>query len=229
MGFAVVACGTISTDLNEAIAIEFFVPDSSRMEVGDTLLPTAHALNGRGDSVGATLYWDDLDTGIVLIVDSVTGATRGLRPGTAQIQARAGNLRSDPIPLTVLATADTIFADSTTTDSVSVSTKPDSLSDFLRVQVQTFPDSGPPQALSGRRVVFQLLYPLDTAAMVLFPRDSAGTIDTALTDFNGLATIQARLKNRTLPDSAIIQATAARLHGQTVHGAPITFVVRFYP
>lgn len=229
MGLAVVACGTIGTDLNEIIAIEPGIPDSGQMERGDTLVPHARALNGSGDSVGAVVYWDDLDTGIVKIVDSVTGATVGLKPGTAQIQARVGNLRSDPLLITVLATADTIFADSTTTDSVTVSEKLDSLSDTLRVLVQTFPDTGPPQPLSGRRVIFQILYPTDTTAMVLFPRDSAGGLDTAATDFNGVALVQVRVRNRALPDSAIVQATATRLHGQPVHGAPVTFVVRFYP
>ena len=79
------------------------LPDSGRVEVGDdTLVPRARALDGHGDSVAATIVWERLDT-TVQVVDSFTGATVGLIGGqTGRVQARVGNLRSNPLTLTVL-------------------------------------------------------------------------------------------------------------------------------
>ena len=220
-GFAL-ACGSITGDLNEVIAIDVTLPDSGRMELGDTLVPHARALDGRGDSVAATVYWDDLDT-LLQIVDSSTGALVGRTVGTGLIQARVGNLRSNPQAVTVLFRADTAFADSTPApDSVSLAAKPDSLSDSLRVRLETFTDSTSAN-LSGRLVTFQLLYPTDSTSFALTPGDSV------FTDVSGLAVVQVRLRARALPDSAVVQATARRVTGATVHGAPITFVVKFTP
>jgi len=203
------------------IAIDVSLPDSGHVELGDTLRPTARALNGRADSVAAPVFWDDLDT-VVQVLDSTTGALVGRIVGTGLIQARVGNLRSNPQAITVLFRADTAFADATPApDSVSVSAKPDSLSDSLRVHLQTFTDTTPAD-LQGRLVTFTLLYP-DTLSCKLVPGGSV------LTDFSGLAVVQVRLRKRTLPDSAVVQATAVRSNGTAIHGTPITFVVRFYP
>ena len=222
------ACGSITSDLNGVIAIETFIPpdNSGNLDLGDTLFPRARALNGAGDSVAAQIYWDDLDT-LVRIIDSTTGAVVGKFPATAQIQARVGNLRSNPQSVTVFARADTAFADTATRnpDSISVSTKPDSLSDSLLVHLRTFTDTDT-VGISGRAVKFKFLYP-PNAGFLLVPGDSVA--DSVSTDQNGLAVVQVRLKNRTLPDSAVVQATATRFNGATVHGAPIIFVVRFYP
>lgn len=66
------------------------------MLVGDTLLPGARALNGRGDSVAATIFWSSLDTAVIVVLDSETGATLGKAAGTGRLQARTGALRSNP-------------------------------------------------------------------------------------------------------------------------------------
>ena len=98
---AVVACGRLGTDLDVVIAIEVSLPDSGIVAVGDTLVPRARALNGRGDSVAAPIRWAALDTGFVAVVDSMSGATVGRKPGTGRIQARAGSLRSNPVAIIV--------------------------------------------------------------------------------------------------------------------------------
>ena len=224
MAGVALACGSITGDLNEVIAVETSIPpdNSGDVDLGDTLRPTARALDGRGDSVAAPIFWDDLDT-VVQVLDSTTGALVGKFPGTGLIQARVGNLRSNPLAITVFQRADTAFADSTNRnpDSVSIGAKTDSLSDSLIVHLQTFTDSDT-VGIGGRLVRFTLLYP-DSASVALVPGDSI------LTDPNGLAVIQVRLRQRVLPDSAVVQATATRFTGPAVHGAPITFVVRFYP
>jgi hypothetical protein len=222
------ACGNIAGDLRGVIAIDVVIPDSARVERNDTIIPTAVALDGNGDTVsGVTVYWSSLDTagaGILQLADSTTGRFVALAPGTSQIQARVGNLRSNPLAVTVVVRADTIFADSTLAlDSVFLSTSPDSLSDSLRVRIRSFVDTAAGGNAPGKRVVFQLLYPSDDTSFTLVPN---GTITT---DGAGLAVVRVKLHKRALPDSAIVQATATRANGQTVHGAPITFTVVFSP
>jgi hypothetical protein len=78
------------------VALEIVLPDSGRMRVGDTLLPGARALNGRGDSVAAAIFWSSLDTAVIVVVDTETGKTYGKAVGTGRLQARTGNLRSNP-------------------------------------------------------------------------------------------------------------------------------------
>jgi len=188
------------------------------MDFGDTVFAAAKALNGRGDSVGATIVWSDLDT--LAHVDSLTGVITARLVGTALIQARTGNLRSNPQTVIVFPRADTTFADSITRnpDTVVVST-PDSLSDSLAVRIQNFGTDT--TGLAGRTVTFTLIYP-DTLSFRL-----TNTVTT--TDGNGLAVTQVRLKQRTLPDSAVVQAAVTRFNRAPVPGAPITFVVRFVP
>lgn len=203
------------------IAIAVSIPDSSRVDLGDTIQATAVALNGSGDSVGATFRWASLDT--ILEIDSITGLVSGRVPGTGQIQVRTGNLLSNPQPITVFIRPDTAFADSTPApDSVSIGTKTDSLSDSLRVRVQHY-DPTDTLNLPARPVTFTLLYPTDTTSFKLVPQGPY------LTDPDGLAVVQVKLRNRALPDSAVVQATVNRYSGAAVSGSPVTFVVRFYP
>lgn len=91
---------TLGTDLEGIVAIEVFLPDSGRVAVGDTLFPSARALNGRGDSVAADIRWAALDTAIIG-VDSLSGATVGKTAGTGRLQARVETLRSNPQPVIV--------------------------------------------------------------------------------------------------------------------------------
>lgn len=223
MGVLALACGNISTDLNEVIALQVNLgPDTGKMDFGDTVTLTAVALNGRGQAVTAPIIWSDLDTNVH--IDSLTGAVTAHNIGTGLIQARTGNLRSNPQSITVFIRPDTAFADSTLArDSVSIGTKTDSLSDSIRVRVRHY-DPTDTTSLSLRPVLFSLLYPADTTSFKLFP---AGTV---LTDVNGLAVVQVRLKQRTLPDSAVVQASVVRYFNHAaVPGSPMTFVVRFYP
>lgn len=92
----------LGTDLDQIVAIDVSLPDSGRVTLGDTLRPTARALNGRGDSVAADIVWASLDTAIVAVLDSTTGETLGKSVGTGRIQARVGSLRSNPLNVVVL-------------------------------------------------------------------------------------------------------------------------------
>jgi hypothetical protein len=216
------ACGSLSTDLNQVVAIEVSLPNGGNVELGDTLVPAARALDGRGDSVAATIYWTSLDTAHVTVLDSTTGATFGKANGGGAIQARVGNLRSNALAITVLAAADTVVAVGPTRDSVSVVGKTDSLSDTLKVEVGDT-TGGVITGLANRRVLFQITYPTDTSAFTLVPGD------TVLTSVGGIAALRVRLKSRALPDSVVVSATARRLRGAAIPGSPITFTVIFAP
>ena len=195
-------------------------PDTGKMDFGDTVVLTAVALNGRGQAVTAPIIWSDLDT--IVRIDSLTGKLVADTIGTGLIQARTGNLRSNPQSITVSIRPDTAFADSTAArDSVSVTTKKDSLSDSIRIRVRHY-GATDTTALSGRPVIFTLS---DTNSFRLTPPGP-----TVTTDVNGLAVVQVRLKQGTLPDSAVVQASVVHYFNHIpVPGSPMTFVVRFYP
>ena len=96
------ACGAFAPDLSEVIQLTVVVRDS--VVVADTLHAHATAATARGDTVSAMVVWTSSDTTVLAPVDSTTGAFVGQRAGTANIQARTtGNLRSNPIPILVIA------------------------------------------------------------------------------------------------------------------------------
>ena len=69
----------------------------------DTLRGHADALTAGGDTVPATIYWASFDTTILAVADSTAGVFVGRQPGNTRLQARTGNLRSNPIPIRVTA------------------------------------------------------------------------------------------------------------------------------
>jgi hypothetical protein len=95
------ACGTVGTDPTQVIAISVAV--DSVVPVADTLRGHATALTARGDTVPATFYWASFDTTILAVADSSAGVFVGRRVARTSIQARNGNLRSNPIPISVIA------------------------------------------------------------------------------------------------------------------------------
>jgi len=94
------ACGLLSTNLDQVIAIAIPGPPDS-VGVGDTLRAHATALTAGGDSVAATIYWASFDTTILAVADSMQGLFVGRAAGSTSIAARTGNLRSNPFPVTV--------------------------------------------------------------------------------------------------------------------------------
>jgi len=211
---AALSCGQLGTDLNQVVALELFLPDSGRLEVGDTLHPGARALNGRGDSVAAQIFWSSLDTAIVSVVDSATGATLGKAVGTGRLQARFGGLRSNPQNLAVLVRLDSARAAG---DTIIVST--DSLSDSLAVKAWAGTSGA-----AGRTVVYETtIYPAGVTNVTLVP------LGTAQTNASGIAARQLRLNPGPLPDSIVVRAAVRRPNGTDVPGSPVRFVVEFQP
>lgn len=207
----------LNIDPDQPVAIDVILPDSGRVEITDTFRPRARALNGLGDSVAAQVFWSSLDTALLAVLDSSTGASLAKAVGTARLQARVGALRSNPQAVTVLATLDSMLAGGPTRDTVFVSA--DSLSDSL--QVMAFASGG---AATGRRVVYAAtIYPASGPVITLLPKD------TVFTTSAGAAATQVRLRPGAVPDSVVVTATMRRLSGTQIPGSPVTFVVEFRP
>jgi hypothetical protein len=189
------------------------LPDSGRVEFNDTLRPSARALNAVGDSVAAAeIFWSSLDTNLV-VVDSMTGATFAKAVGIGRLQARTGNLFSNPQSVNVLAKLDSLRAGG---DTVFVTA--DSLSDSLTVQAFAHPT-----APVSRRVVYvATTYPASDSTVTLLPNDSV------LTNSAGVAVVQVKFRQGPVPDSVVVTATMKRLDG-TVIPDSVTFVVEFRP
>jgi hypothetical protein len=212
------ACGQLGTDLKQVVALEVFLPDSGRVEVGDTLRPSARALNGRGDSVAAQVFWSSLDTAIVPVLDSAAGVTLAKTAGTGRLQARAGQLRSNPQSVVVLVRLDSTSAAGPIRDAIIVSTT-DTLSASLVVKVWAGPSPAP-----GRSVVYAMaIYPASDSTVTLVPKTPVQT------DANGIAFKRVRFKPGPLPDSVVVTAAVRRPNGTDVPGSPVRFVVEFRP
>lgn len=215
---ATAGCGQLGTDLNQVVALEVFFPDSGLLEIGDTLHPSARALNGHGDSVAAQIFWTSLDTGIVSVVDSGTGKTFAKAVGTGRLQARFGALRSNPENVFVFVRLDSASAPGVTRDTVVV-TSVDSLSDSLIVKAWADTAGAP-----GRPVVYTFdTYPPSDTTVTLVPKG------TVVTNASGIAVVQVRLGKATVPDSVVVSAAVLRPNGTAIPGSPVRFVVEFRP
>ena len=182
------------------------------MEVGDTLHPSARALNGRGDSVAAQIFWSSLDTAIVQVTDSATGATKAKATGTGRLQARFESLRSNPQNVVVLVRLDSA---SVAGDTILVTA--DSLSDSLAVKAW----AGTTGA-AGRAVAYTYtIYPAGASTVTFVPTA------TPQTNATGIAVAQLRLVTGPRPDSVVVAAAVRRPNGSPVSGSPVRFVVEF--
>jgi hypothetical protein len=198
------------------VAIDILLPDSGRVELTDTYRPSGRALNGLGDSVQAQLYWSSLDTTLA-VLDSATGVSIATAVGTARLQARTGNLFSNPQTVSILARLDSLRAAGATRHTVFVTA--DSLSDSLRVQAYAL--GGIP---ANRRVVFALtIYPDTGSVVTLLPND------TVFTNSAGLAVTRVRLQGGPVPDSVVVTATMRHVNDTLVSDSLLTFVVEFRP
>ncbi len=214
---AVFAC-KINTDLDQPVAIDIVLPDSGRVEVTDTFRPRARALNGIGDSVQAELSWASLDTAVLAVLDSTTGVSISKTMGSARLQARTGNLFSNPQTVTVLARLDSIRVLGAARHTVFAA---DSLSDSLQVQAFALGGAIP----ANRRVVFtKTTFPASDSMVTLLPKDTVLTNPST-----GVAVVQVRLGTGPVPDSVVVTATMQHVNRTPVQGSPLTFVVEFRP
>jgi hypothetical protein len=233
------ACQLFAPDFNSVIALEVII--DSTVEQMDTLrgraiLHTAGGDTTTADSAGTQVYWTSFDAETLAVVDSTRGIFIGVDSGITTVEAYSGNLRSAPIPIHVLAAADTLVVLSALEDTVPVGTG-DSLSDSLAVEVADTMTIAPGvdslSPLYPRPVTFALTPAPLGAATVLVTSDTThtgATLDTVYTDAAGIAAIQVRyLGGGTLPDSVVVTAQATRAVGTPLAGSPISFVVHLTP
>ena len=199
------------------------LPDSARVEVTDSFFPSARGLNGNGDSLAATFIWNSFDTTIIEVLDSTTGVALGKTVGTGRLQARTGELRSNPQQVQVIARLDSMAPVSPPVDTLDTSPT-DSTGDSLSnpIKIQTFAFGG--NALS-RRVVYRMtVYPATGPVVTLVPNDTVATLA------DGTASVQVKVSlGAPLPDSVVVTATMQRFHGGPLPGSPVPFVVRVVP
>jgi len=196
------------------------LPDSARVEVTDSLFPSARGLNGSGDSIAAPVYWSSLDTAVIKVLDSTTGVSLGDSVGTGRLQARVDALRSNPLQVTVLARLDSMAPASPLEDTLHTAT-PDSISNPLKIQTVAFGGNA-----VKRWVVYGLtIYPASGPVVTLVPNDTVAT----LADGSASVQVKVGLGSGPLPDSVVVTAAMQKFHGGPLPGSPVTFVVRGVP
>jgi len=172
------------------------------------------------------VFWGALDTAVVAVVDTESGATWGKQVGSGRIQARVGTLRSNSVTLVVRPGLDSIKGDGDLRDTVTISSTPrDTLSDSLRIRVfvQRPAALTDAQTLIRRRVTLQLTIFPGAGSSVTFVPD-----DTVFTNAGGIAVVQVRWDAGGLPDSVRVTARSTRHDGTSVPG-DVNFVVEFRP
>ena len=99
-------CTLLTADFDRIVALQID-PEDRTVVVGDTIHLAAQAVNAAGKFVAdAEIFWAiiDADSGqIGFTLDTATGIVSGVQPGSGRVQARVEEIRSNPIPITVVA------------------------------------------------------------------------------------------------------------------------------
>lgn len=199
------------------------------MEEHDTLRLVVRVFDRGGDSIpGAAIRLVVLDTAL-LAVDSADQAVVGLKPGSnARVVAMSGSLRSDPLAIQVLATADSVAATGAAVDTLTGSDSASAPLAVTLLDLHSVPGQATP--LANRPVTFAIVQPVfasrDSATAVL-GNDSLTARTTTAAGGVASVTVKRRGKGAVQPDSVVVQATARRASGAAVPGSPVRFVVRF--
>ncbi|HEU5171791.1 MAG TPA: hypothetical protein VFU46_14685 [Gemmatimonadales bacterium] len=219
---ALAGCGNL-TEAGGVAGLEVRVPRPPEVEVAQTLVLQAKALDRQGDSVAVPVTWLTPDTTVVLTSDGrLTGRTGGTN---ARVQAQAGALVSDFVTFAVRPRPDTLVlgADSIQTVAAGVAA-----SGPLVVTVRSF---APPEPLSGRTVTFSVAEPAfaDPAQRTVELPGGVLTL-AATTGSDGTpapAVTLSRVAGQPAPDSAVVTVAATTATGALVPGSGQRFIVRF--
>jgi uncharacterized protein YjdB len=212
----VLGCSDLVEGAGGVVELQIRVPDNTTVEVGETLQLTAIALDKDGNPVDEPITWRTADPAVT--VDN-TGLVTGVAPGSGQVQAFAGSLPSNAVPITVNIRADTLTL---VGDSV-VTVPPGANSAPLVVQLLSFSQ---PDPLPSRTVI----YTVSSSATVGGVQLPNGTlVDTNSTGTTGLD--QSITLNRdalvAAPDTAFVQVRSPRSSGVDVPGSGQRFIVLF--
>ena len=231
------ACSNLAGgDLGRIIAIEIVGSTEPTLEEGDSVQLRARAVDARGDTVpSAVIVWAVVDTGDVgFTLDPATGLVVGSNPGTGRVIARADDLRSGELQITVTPAPDSIAARSELRLTVEASA---TASPALEVDVlDGTTQPGSHLALPEKAVHFLVVEPppgsLQAQRIHLATADAVPSADPlrleSLSDAQGVASaVILRVSGTTQPDSVVIHAVAQTAVGDTVAGSPVRFVIFF--
>jgi hypothetical protein len=227
-------CSSIAGDARAPLAIEFVLPrfaSTLTVQEFDTVPIVVHVLDHAGDTIpGAPVQLMSFATD-TLAVDTEPLGLIGVRPGHSRLVASSGNLRSDPLAVTVVRAPDSLALPATGSDTFTVATTDTASAPLVVDLLDLRTDTTTATGLSGYPVVFAILYPpyaSPAVAPVGFGNDTLATlVDTVTTSGGAASVIIKRRPPGPQPDSVVVQASASRANGQVVHGSPILFVVRF--
>jgi hypothetical protein len=215
----VLACSNLTEGPGGVVELEIRSPDTTEVEVGETLQLTARALDRDGNPLDVPISW--LSSDPALTVDD-TGLVTAVVPGTAQLQASVGSLTSAQIPLTAIARADTLAL---VGDSVIIVPAGAPASAPLVVQLLSFSQAEP---LPSRPVIYTVSFPLAvTGAPATLP--GGVLVDTISTGTTGLdqSMILSRVVEIPYADTAFVTVRSYRTSGTDVPGSGQRFIVLF--
>ncbi len=220
---ATCACSSLTDSGDGVVALDVKLPSRLQVEVGDTVVLSAVALDRSGAPVAAGISWLTPDTtiGVVAGTGQITGRIAGT---TGRVQAAEGTLVSDFLTFTVLGRADSLALPS----GAAVTVAPGATSSpALAVRL-----IGPaPDSLAGHRIIFSISAPAfaDPAARTIqFPNGALA--DTVLTAADGTPVTPVtldRVAGVSAPASASVEVRALHPSGTPIAGSGQTFAVTF--
>jgi hypothetical protein len=211
------------TEVDGVATLELVLPKPPAVEVGQTIVLHARALNRDGDSVAADIRWRTPDTTVILTPDGrLTGRTGAAQ---ARVQAQAGSVVSDLESFTVNPRPDTLalVGDSVLTVAADQASSPP-----LLAALRSF---DPPEPLSGRTIIYTVTSPA-------FADPSQRTVELpggvltlpAVTGADGTpaqAVTLSRVAGPPAPASATVTVQATTATGATVPGSGQRFTIQF--
>ena len=227
-------CASISSDANAPLAIEFLLPQYSSsftVQEFDTLPITVRVLNNAGNVISGASVQVVSFAPDTLAVDTVPLGLIGVRPGHSRVVAISGGLRSDPLGVTVVRAPDSLALPPSGVDTFTVQSTDSASAPLVVDLLDLRTDTTQALGLTGYPVVFSIVSPsfasVASATAVLRSDSLPRLVDTVTTSGGAASVVVRRYGTPPQPDSVIVQASASRANGTTVHGSPIQFVVRF--
>jgi hypothetical protein len=226
-----VAAGTLTiaagcsnlTGEGGAVGLEIRIPRPPVVEVGQTIVLHARALNGQGDSVAAPVIWVTPDTTVTLTPDGrLTGRTGGQ---TARVQAQVDTLVSDFVTFTVDPRPDTVVI---TGDSILTVASSATASGPLLASLRSL---NPAEPLTGRVITYTITAPVFADPSQRTVELTGGVLTLAATTgadgTPATAVVVSRVSGHTAPDSSIVTVAATTATGAVVPGSGQRFIIRF--
>jgi hypothetical protein len=217
-------CSNLTETGGGVVGLEIRTPRNPVVEVGQTIMLRAAALDAKGDSVpSAPIIWVTPDTTVILTPSGqLTGRTGGQ---TARVQAQLDTLVSDfvtftvnPRPDTVVITGDsvlTVASDTTVSGPLLASLRSLNPAEPLADRVITYTVTAPVFADPSQRTV-------ELPGGVLTLGATTGADGTPVTPV-----VVSRVAGRTAPDSSIVTVAAATATGAVVPGSGQRFIIHF--